>query len=387
MAKKQLVGLVAPFNAPNYGTVLQAFALQSVLKNQEINTEYIKYTTCVASSFRYKVSEFKNFLLLCLHRPSMKQAMNIDDYSFYITNEFKEIKNGFDMFIRKYIIYSKRTYNPESIAKCKRYVAFIVGSDQTWSESMNMDKNRLFFLKQISDDYPKYSYAPSIGSTHIDEIYLNYIIKNISSFRLLSCRERTNCRILSEALEKKVEYVVDPTLLLLPSYWNTIAANHMLNKDSYILCYILGEKDMIAEFAEKLGNEKGLPVYYIVTRPKYFKMTNKLMPSPEQFIALIRDASYLVTDSFHGTIFSINFSKNFYSFSKREKINSFQNDNDRIMEILEEFGLANRYKDNTNLSFEEDIDYSQIQQHLSMLRTSSLCYIKKLSNDILEKYE
>ena len=107
-------------------------------------------------------------------------------------------------------------------------------------------------------------------------------------------------------------------------------------------------------FAECLGKKYNLPVYYIVTRPKFLRMQNPLMRvGPAEWIGLIRDARYIITDSYHGCLFSVNYRKNFYAFSKRE--GGLDNkDNIRIIEFLKMIGLESRFQDDINPKFLND---------------------------------
>lgn len=383
MANKQLTGLVSVFDAPNYGTVLQAFALQYALKKMGVDSEYITYTQSRVSSLHVKLSKFKKRIKSLFIKRRVITNNGLDDYSFFDSREFKAVKKGYSYFVSKYIKASPQLYNPITISKCKRYTEYMVGSDQTWSESMNVSKDRLFFLNQITS-YPKYSYAPSIGSTNISSDHLDYIIRSLLSYKYLSCRERKNCKTLTTALGREVQYVIDPTLLLTSIEWDAISSPISLNKDSYILCYILGEKESISSFAEELGKIKNLPVYYVVTRPKYLKKKNRLFPTPEQFLSLIRDAAYVVTDSFHGSIFSINFSTNFYSFTKREDSkNRILSDNDRIGEILKEFSLTDRFRDDGDSRIGDDIDFRKVQRTLDEFRKESMSYLSEMAQEIL----
>lgn len=378
--KNKILGLADPFSAPNYGTLLQAYALQKALKDYGVNSEYINYSSRKFLLFKKQLSCIKQRIIYLIKGRKRRNIKDIDDLSFFNTRDFKTVNDGFSSFENKYIISSRRFYNSETIANCKRYAAYMVGSDQSWSK-VTIGNCDFFLLKQISSDYPKYSYAPSIGTTHINEEYLKELTSWLDKFKFLSCREKTNCEVLSRRLNRNVQYVLDPTLLLTPREWNKISEPVSLPSKEYILCYILGEKDTTAEFAEKLGAEKELPVYYILTRPKYLSKSNVLRPTPGQFVSLIRDAASVVTDSFHGSIFSINFSTQFYSFTKRAVLADMTNDNDRIMEILNELNLQNRYKEGMPIKFEDDIDYSKVQVSLNQLRTESQNYLKTVVDD------
>ena len=374
---KNKIGIIAPFDEPNYGTVLQAFALQKKLSDYGFYTEYIRFNYSTASLWKFLISNVISLLKRFLHKQKLMRT-SIDDYSFFHQKEFKPIIEGYKAFVNKYTRFSRRTYTPHSLHHTTEYGCFIVGSDQTWSEARCNSKHP-YYLADVPIKSKKYAYAPSIGTTEISPRYLIKLMDGIKDFDMLSCREKSNCDVLSKKLGRKVYHVVDPTLLLSPKDWNEIAASHNLPPRGYVLCYILGEKDIIAEFAEKLGKSKELPVYYIVTRPKYLKKQNTLYPTPEFFISLIRDAAFVVTDSFHGTIFSINYGVSFYSFSKREG-NVRCIDNARICEFLGLLDLENRFVDESSImkiSF-SPIDYVLVQSKLNKLRENSICYISKL---------
>ena len=301
-------------------------------------------------------------------------SKGLDDYSFFLSPDFKPFVDGFEQFVKERIMESNECYNPVSLKTCTTYDAYMVGSDQTWGEARTR-KNPIYFLDCINPDYPKLSYAPSIGTTHISDDYMQVLETKLSSFKSLSCREKTNCGLLSKKLHREVRYVLDPTLLLSAEEWNKVAQKHMeigLKEKQYILCYILGEKSYISEFAEKLSEEKGMPVYYIVTRPIYLKKKNHLFTTPYSFVSLIRDAAYVITDSFHGTIFSINFNTQFYSFTKREESENV--DNDRIIELLKTFGLEERFQEG-KYAFVKDINWNEANKRLSEEREHSMEYL------------
>lgn len=369
------IALISPYNEYNYGTVLQAYALQRLLDKEGVDAAYLQYTPVVPPSFWGRLKR----IIVSLFRISKSNKAivtnnGVDDYSFFHSPEFKTFVDGYNDFINRRIKVSRQRYNPLTLPKCDEFDAFMVGSDQTWGEARYLP-NSPYFLDNVSSQYPKLSYAPSIGTTHISDSYLSVLIEKLAHFQMLSCRERTNCDILRAALGREVTYVLDPTLLLTPDDWNQIARpTEGLQTKQYILCYILGEKKRISDFAEKLGKEKGLPVYYVVTRPIYLMKDNHLFATPESFLALIRDAAYVITDSFHGSILSVNYNTQFYSFTKREEANSV--DNDRILEILSTFELSSRYKDD-NDALEEDIDYTGVNNIVEHFREQSKAYLKK----------
>lgn len=374
------VALAAPFDEPNFGTVLQAYALQKVLEERSIATEYLNYKKIKYSAAREALYKIKKKAIGIYKRFILRQHVSIDDTSFMNNKSFGKIRNGFRKFVADNIHSSKNVYDHNSLSMCNDYSAYIVGSDQTWSEE-RANITDLYFLSMLPEGSLKMSYAPSIGSTNISQSYLLKLENSLSVFKLLSCREKKNCIELSRRLGREVRYVLDPTLLLGAKEWNLIATSSSLPKKEYVLCYILGEKKCIDDFAQNLALVKKLPIYYIVTRPIYAKKQNTLYPSPEMFLALIRDAAYVVTDSFHGSVFSINFNVNFYSFCKRDDAKGGV-DNDRIMEILRMFGLEGRFRKDGVMSLSEDIDYTAVNSYLEKYRQASYDYINEMITEI-----
>lgn len=371
------IAIVAPYKEYNYGTVLQAYALQHLVESEGVEAAYLQYTALEPPPIWRKVlSVFISFCRRIIPKKTVVTNNGLDDYSFFYLQEFKPIVAGFDAFINNRIKVSKHRYTPSTLPQCREFDAFMVGSDQTWGEARCQSYSP-FFLEGIDEKYPKLSYAPSIGTTHISDAYLSVLEEKLAKFQALSCREKTNCGLLSQKLGRKVSFVLDPTLMLSVDDWSHVCTMpfKQLRYREYILCYILGEKHSISEFAERLGAEKGLPVYYIVTRPLYMQKTLHLFVTPESFLGLIKSAAYVITDSFHGTVLSINFNTQFYSFTKREGLSSV--DNDRIIEVLNSFYISNRFKDG-NKEFEIDIDYANVNSVVERYRIESRTYLQSV---------
>lgn len=366
------IGLVSYHREANYGTMLQAYALAEAIQKHGYKCEYIDY-----------YESLKKPALVLIIRKCVSTIYHLfrlppsGEYGFFDTYEFRGIINAFKEFHKKYIPVSPLKYYYNTLDEINnKYDYFIVGSDQTWSRSMNDTPYAINFLPFVKDVNKKRSYAPSIGTIHLEEDYKKFLIHHLKSFSYLSCRERPNCDFLSIAIGKEIHFVVDPTLLLCREDWNTISTPPNINI-KYILAYILGTKQCVSEFAERLGKEKGLPVYYIITRPEYLNKENVLNNvGPSEFIGLIRNAEYIVTDSFHGTLFSINYGKNFYSFNKRNTNEGI--DNDRILVFLNELNLNDRFRIDDDYRLSPDIDYYKHEKVLKELRESSTKYLLSL---------
>ena len=374
MRKK--IGLISFHEDPNYGTMYQAYALSRAIKSLGADAEYIKYEAIYHRSLikRITIRVVKRlFQLLSIRREPLTE------YSFLRSKDFCRLVQKYKCFHKRYIPVSKKVYFIDTIANVEsEYDSFIVGSDQTWSSYCNTNPHTPNFLSFIKCVDKKNAYAPSIGSIHITREYKKRLLDELSTFNNISCREYANSKMLSEELGKKVEHVLDPTLLLTSSDWQEIESSVSMPKN-YVLCYILGTKKCISDYAEKLGSTKGLPVYYMVTRPEYTDKKNVLIDiRPDQFLWLLHNASYVVTDSFHGSVFSINFNRNFYSFAKRETSESTGVDNDRIMDFLSLLGLEDRFVNDGSNIFLNDIDYETINNKLEFYRKKSLEYLKRI---------
>lgn len=366
------IGLISYHSEPNYGTMLQAFALSKALNILGVENEYVRYYCSSRKSVIFKI--LRTIVRIVIPAKSSQ-------FDFFQGKEFASTLKAFNKFHEVYIPTSKEEYfiNTVKEANCL-YDKFIVGSDQTWSEYMNRSGATANFLNFVTDNSKKNSYAPSLGSLTISDEFADTLKRNLHSFNHLSCREKQNCEKLSLLIGKDVKYVLDPTLLLSIKEWNDIAVTPNLPTKKYILAYILGEKDCIGEYAESLGQKTGLPVYYILTRPKYLNK-NKCLKGvgPAEFVGLVRGAAYVVTDSFHGTAFCLNYGTQVYCFTKRENItDGTALDNDRIKLLLSEFGLENRLKDDGDTTIENDYNPQKYQEHLEYLRNSSWDYLKSI---------
>ena len=194
----------------------------------------------------------------------------------------------------------------------------------------------------------------------------------MSDFSKISCREINGCNTLSKVLNREIYKVLDPTLLLDKTEWKKIETPRTQTK-KYVLCYILGEKKNICEYAKSLANRKGFDLIILPTNVNIYQAYKPYIPKdigPSEFLSLIHYCEYVITDSFHGSIFAINYNKNFYSFLKRNG-DETQADNSRITDILKIFGLENRLKNDNDTTEEADIDFQSVNHILQQEREKS----------------
>lgn len=367
------IALFSPYCSQNYGTVLQAFALAKVLTDMGADCEYITWK-------RYPLGK-KELLKFMLKHPSFyyllkkNQKHNANDlkYSFLSEEPYRETIRKNEDFCKKNTPVNPQTFYLDDLHKLEAvYDKVMVGSDQTWCPDSlyQFSPNYLGFIK---NNAKKESYGCSMGTTDIPEAFKSFARKKLKSFNHVSCREQSNCEWLQNELKKKVTCVLDPTLLLNKNQWLSYM-KPVTMPSKFILCYILGEKETISEYAETLGHNYKLPVYYILTRPDYNNKENVLSGiGCEEFLWLINNCEILITDSFHGSIFSINFGKNFIAFDKH-KVGTY--DNGRLKEIVSLFGIDSHFHADNDLSLPEEIDYEKVNNVLKQKRDASMAYLK-----------
>lgn len=369
---KKKIGLISYYKDPNYGTVYQAYALAKAISNLGHQCEYIQYEPIYKTPIA--LIRIKKLVKDVLTRIGVYKHPETE-VSFLKSNDFRVFRKNFDSFVKNNIPVSKRLYFIDDISySANEYDLFVVGSDQTWSPQMNSNPHTLNFLSFVDDVKKKRSYAPSIGTTHISAEYLDVLKHHLSTFEFLSCREYLNSSLLEKELQKKVQYVIDPTLLLTASEWASISKPTKLPA-KYILVYLLGAKQCILEFAENISKQTGLPLYYVVSRPEYLTKDNALVNlTPESMLYALQNATCVITDSFHGTVFSVNFNTNFYSFAKRTGGEGVY-DNDRIMDFLSVIGLQDRFVADDQQREFSSVNFSEANKILLNLRTISQKYL------------
>ena len=329
---------------------------------------------------------FKNVKKLVVGVVSLTNHMNIGNvlvkYSMYI--QLKEF--GFDPII---IGYTKNNENIDFLRKNLKlkevnqtfselkkedYDILMVNSDQTWNDFIPdyfLDYGFLNFSEKWN--IPKFVYGASLGygfwkySKELD-LKMKYLIKNFTG---ISVRESSAVNLVKEHLGIEPELVLDPTLLINKEYYINIIKNFKsdfdLNK-KYICVYQLDGNDFIKEYIEEVKNKLKLPIYRVELINNYV----------ENFISLIYMSQAVITDSYHGTIFSIIFNKPFISF-----INSNRGST-RFISLNETFDLADRISfPNNKTKSNIDILIKPLninQTKFNIIRISSLKYLKKNLN-------
>ena len=365
------IGIMTWYTYYNYGSSLQATALFNFLEMKGYNPCLINYSPKGNIKDIEKI-DFKNMVNKIEKKLCIKNVMvNNSKFIDFIKNNTRETKK-FDSFF--------------DLAKLNHdFDGFICGSDQIWSP-LTFDSK--YFL-DFADSDKIISYAPSIGSSSIkNENIKKEMAELISRFNYLSVREETGKDIIKEICNKNAEVVLDPTLLLTKDDWNNFQDEKIFSEinSNYLLCYFLGNEKSYVSQIEKYAKKNNLQIINLYTKSnsKLNKYNLKEMIGPSEFISLIKNSEIVFTDSFHGTIFSINFNVPFYCF-KRFKDNSFNNQNSRVIDILKKLNLLDRLVEYNGKFVEREISFEESNKILHNLRIKSSNFLLSSLESIKSK--
>lgn len=230
------------------------------------------------------------------------------------------------------------------------YDVYMVGSDQVWNPNASSSIEP-YFLTFAPHSALTVSYASSFGVSKIENNSIaNRIKLGLSSIKTISVRESSGVNLVKELTGRTAQLVCDPTLLLNKSEWTMFMKPVSNMPQRYVLIYQLSESDAIVKLATRIGKQEQIPVYRICKRAFKVKkdkgVVNILNAGPSEFLSLITNASFIITNSFHGTAFSINFDVPFYTVVSAKKKN-----NNRMESLLDYVGLGKRIvKDDVDIT-------------------------------------
>lgn len=369
------IGIITYHHYYNYGTMLQALALQEKVEQLGYQAELIDFKQDNSLS-RYEMLKLRIKRMPVYIKERKKYRALADS-----REKIKEKNELFEQFYKTYLHVGKKKYTTtqQLMENPPVYDGYVVGSDQTWNPFV-ANSPEAFFLPFVENKSKKGSYGPSLAVKSLSDEKEKEYRKKLSNFSFLSCREQDGAQLLSRITQKEVKGVLDPTLLLSAKEWGKYC-EFEIPKEPYILVYFLGEKSehrRAVEKIQKLTNWKiiSLPAAYLEMENNDYK---KVWGGPKEFLSLIRGAALICTDSFHGTMFSINFQRNFFSFCKSSDSEE-SSENSRLYSALNIFGLSNRIIHNMdNLTAEDiSIDYKNVIPILEEQRRDSIEYLENM---------
>lgn len=361
----------------NYGGIMQAYALQKVLKDMGHSPITIDYQT-KERGFIYKKVRLA-YRLAKKATGKRKVPINLESKIGYLTKHNQEFINA-NIVQSKYINESKKL---KKHFKKNSYDAVIVGSDQTWRPKYSPNIYD-FYLDFISKDkrIKRIAYASSFGvdDWEYSREETKKCAKLAKDFGAISVREQSGVDLCKEYLGVNSELVLDPTLLLeKEDYLALIGDRYKADKSEGVFTYFLDKTEDKKKAAEYIANELGSRVYSCQAKHslgdlKSNKLEDYKMPAIQDWLASFANAEFILTDSFHGTVLSIIFEKPFITIVNKERGAS------RFESFLSLLGLSHRMIDNLS-DFDEsllvnDIDYNSIKHKIEDLREVSIGFLK-----------
>lgn len=377
------LGICACYQHKNYGSQLQSYATTVELARRNIDFEIIRYKKKTTPLLLIKslprllnpifindriIETSQKKMMLKLH-PQLAQDNAVRNAAFdkFSQSRFKKLSP---------VYYGYEQLKEQS----KKYTAVMVGSDQLWSPS-GITSN-FYNLMFADNNTVKISYATSFGVSQINPRYHKIYNTFLNRLNFISVRENSGKKIVEELSSNKAEVVCDPVILLDAEQWLKEIPNKRLYDEPYIFAYFLGKSAEYRDAVTKFAKQKGLK---IVTEP-HMDSYNKADENfgdytpfdigPAEFVNLIRNAEYVFTDSFHGSVFSMLYQKHFLVFN-RYSDNSSSSKNSRIDSFCKNYGLSDRRYNGNIADVENKINYEDVLGKVDEHRQKSKAFLDR----------
>lgn len=352
-------------SAYNYGAILQAYALQQYIKHNFCDVVVLNYNpSYMTPSYGMpKAGEFRN-------NPLSSTIRIIQNYIY------KGKRKKFEDF-RKFICLTE-SYDENTIKDASDLAdIYIAGSDQIWNYQI-IGNDGTFFLDFVKDNKKTCSYAASFGVSVIPDEMKEFYKEKLERINYLSVREEIGGQIINQLTNRESCTVIDPVMLLRRSEWEQMCIKEKFYKP-YILVYKITKSEQLIDFAKRLAKITGLDIIYVPNDIKSGVIGKTLFNiGPVDWLSLIKNANYVVTNSFHGAVFSIIFHKKFFIEASPE-LNSSTSRLDNLLNIfkLEHFRIE---KFNSSL-LNEELNVSIIDNILETERNKSYEFLSSVFND------
>ncbi|GGD03485.1 polysaccharide pyruvyl transferase family protein [Hyunsoonleella pacifica] len=363
---------ILTFHTPiNYGAALQAFALQKYLK--------AKYPQASVKNIDFKTEQhIKEYNILIPFRRNVLLYLYKQFFVLLRYPSLKRRKHRFENFIKEEFKLTERFRTEEELLQnMPVFDHYIVGSDQVFHP--NYKYLEAFYFNFTKNNAKKTAYAPSFGISSFEKISDDRIKLFLEDFDHLSCRESDGANYISSLLNKDVPVVLDPIFLLSDQQWEEMSSGPLVD-EKYIFIYDLNGGYDLLKIANKISKETGLKIVcQTQSADHFYKNCTQIYDSgPREFISLIKNAEYVVTDSFHGTAFSVLFNKKQFIYVARphaagriRSIMAISNITERIIE--------NGNADNFNYLDKKNLNTSN-RDNLNKLIESSKAYLSQSLN-------
>ncbi len=371
----------------NYGSLLQAYATEKAIERlgcdvitidkrglgKVIGTGRRKYY----KENLFNLSMYKAKIGFVKHR--VKQLTDRD-----FGEKMAERNNAFASFAEREFSLSPRFSTFEELGEyCADFNSVVVGSDQLWLP-VNIAGD-YFTLSFVPEGVRKVAYATSFGVSTLNDVYLARAAEFLATFSAISVREITGASLVKRA-GRDADVVCDPTMLLCKDEWGALTRGSCaVPPEPYVFCYFLGKNAWNRDCAKRLAKLTGCKVLAISHLDEYvgydddFADVQPYDIDPFQWVELLANARYVCTDSFHASVFSCLFEKQFFTFRRHEGMGT-QSTNSRLDTLLGKMGLLGRLCESEadfDQIAEDEIDFINTRKLLSDYRAESLDWLRR----------
>ena len=369
-------GLVTFYHLHHYGAILQAVATQRALASLGWDCETIDY--------------FVNQDIRILRPPTSPVWAANDAYNSLHYPALKRKWRRFEDFSKANLNLTARRYETrEELERADLpYDLLITGSDQVWNPTIFPDGrfDPVFF--GAFSPLRKIAYAPSFGVGHLPEGMEEELKGYLAGFSHLSVREAAGRDIVRECSGREAAVVLDPTLLLTAEDWSALAAERTA-RGEYILCYCISRSAPLESYLRRLAEETGLPVLQLCgTRRKLHPKARLILDAgPAEFLSLFQNAAYVCTNSFHGTVFSVQFQRPFFTAVAPAELQDPERS--RTFSLLSRLELTDRIVGKGDAAGLRDVpDWPAAGERLTAARAGAMAYLRAaLANEPWQEAE
>ena len=357
------INIITCHDVYNLGASLQAFALQKYLGNcgHEVQTidykpDYLSHQYDLWSVSKKYNKSIVRILYLMAKLPgrilSLKRKRIFDDFTFH------------------YLKLTARYHSNEELKRNPPQAdVYIAGSDQIWNTLFPNGKDPAFYLDFVPEGKRCISYAASFATPSISSVYVSFVTKMLARLDAVSVREKSALPLLNSLGRGDGVAVCDPVFLLSSDFWISLLSP--IKSRPYVLVYDFEHSARIRQCAQFIAEQKGLDIISVGPFPEKYAKKNFVNVGPLEFINLIQHSAYFISNSFHGTAFSLIFRKNFFVVNREEGIN------ERMKSLLKDLGLEERLVSGIQRLSLDDIEYDEPLLKLQAVIRSSKDFLKK----------
>lgn len=338
------VGLCTPYKILNYGTKLQAYAVQEKIRSMGYEVEIVDF---IRKSDLRPNKLFHRYCNAEFVRTKLKSRRGAGAADEEYRIGLKKRTDAIHSFDQTHYIKSGVIRGFSGLREnAKSYAAVVCGSDQIWLPSNVY--NPTVTLEFAPKGCKRIAFAPSFGVSQVPKSKRKEFVRFLKNMDAISVREDSGRAILSDLIQQDVPVVLDPTLAVDPAVWRDLQrSGRTLVSGNYVFCYFLGTSPQHRAYVKKIAAERGLKIVALPhfieynAADEHFADVNLYDVTPCDFLRLIAEAALVCTDSFHASAFSILFGRQFYTF-ERFQSRDRQSTNSRIDTLLNRIGLESR---------------------------------------------